>query len=149
VIFYALQVLSTKDQVFIENVYLFGGAQERKDNTGWTNASKSVSGKIYNVYSSNDNVLKILYQAGTLGSSPIGLKPIVSETNQIVNLDASEWIKGHSDYHKNFELLLNEIKKIDEETSQLKNSYSKSITIIMVIALVFIVLVTTFVLIFS
>jgi len=149
VIFYALQVLSTKDEVFIENVYLFGGAQERKDISGWANASKSVSGKIYNVYSSNDKVLKILYQAGTLGSSPIGLKPITLETDDIVNLDASEWIDGHSDYHQNFKLLIEKIRNMEEETSEFHSSNSNSMTIIVTILLFFLVLISVYILIFN
>ena len=148
VIFYALQALSTKDKVFVENVYLFGGAQERKDNAGWTNASKSVSGKIYNVYSSNDNILKIFYRAGTLGSSPIGLKPIKSETDKIVNLDASEWINGHSDYHENFKIILNEIGKIEEKNSWIHSTNSTTTARNIAIILFFIVLITVFTLLF-
>lgn len=149
VIFYALQALSTKDEVFVENVYLYGGAQERRDENGWINATKAVSGKIFNIYSSNDKVLKISYQAGTLGGAPIGLKPIETGSDKISNLDASDLINSHSDYHNNFKRILNEIIKIEKESSVSNESYftgnAKLITIVLFLTLI----IAVFILIFS
>ncbi|NBC05354.1 MAG: DUF726 domain-containing protein, partial [Bacteroidetes bacterium] len=143
VIFYALQILSTKEEIFVENVYLFGGAQERKDDSGWQNATKAISGKIYNIYSSNDYVLKILYQCGTLGSSPIGLKPIEYENDKIVNIDASEWVDGHSAYHEKFSLIMDLIEKHNNKTEiHLKKILMNNKGILIIVAVFILVLMT-------
>jgi len=60
VIYYALEALSTKDTLFVDNVILLGGAIGRKDKEGWERAANAVSGKIYNCFSKQDKILRLL-----------------------------------------------------------------------------------------
>jgi len=109
VIYYALNALSTKNtkRKFIKDVYLFGGAVDRTDRSGWERAANAISGNIYNYYSDNDWVLKILYQgANALISKPIGLDDITYNGNNIINIDATDIVDGHMLYKDHLQELL-------------------------------------------
>lgn len=103
VIYYLLCALSTKNVSQIKDVFLLGGAVDRKDLKGWNDAIKSVKGKIVNCYSYNDSTLKFLYQgANALSSSPIGLGDIEVSHEKIVNKDVTSTIGGHMQYKEKF-----------------------------------------------
>ena len=103
VIYYLLCALSTKDAAQIKDVFLLGGAVDRKDSKGWGDAIKPVKGRIYNCYSNNDSTLKFLYQgANALSSSPIGLGCIEISDGKIVNCDVTAIIGGHMQYKNKF-----------------------------------------------
>jgi hypothetical protein len=105
VIFNTLYHAVEKD-IKINSVYLFGGAVPRKEKAKWLNISSLVNNKIYNFYSKHDLVLKNLYQGAMFGESPIGLGEILvyktkDYKNNIINIDVSSFVKGHSEYKKN------------------------------------------------
>jgi len=107
VIYYLLQAMSTKTVSPIRDVYLLGGTVDREDEQGWKNALKSVNGKIYNIYSDNDDTLKILYQvANALTSSPIGLGEIEVLDSKVININATHLVEGHMNHKECFGKIL-------------------------------------------
>lgn len=96
VVHYALQSLATKGtKPRVLDAHLLGGAVGNK-RSDWLSASEAVSGKIYNYYSRNDDVLKYLYIAGTVFQSrPIG-RYRISAMPKIENCDVSSLVAGHS-----------------------------------------------------
>lgn len=107
VVYYLLEALSTTNTNKIKDVYLLGGAVDRKDTKGWDLAATAVTGSINNFYSSNDSILKFLYQGANLGiSNPIGLGEISSSSNNINNIDVSTLINGHNEYKHKFSKIL-------------------------------------------
>lgn len=116
VIYSCLSALNTKDQQYIQDVHLLGGAvsslcsQDESDigKPNWYSIENSVSGKIYNYYSLNDNVLKYLYSAGEGVKldfqSPIGRNKI--NNPKILNIDVSSDISGHTKYKESLESII-------------------------------------------
>ncbi len=105
VIYYLLNALSTKRKRIIQDVYLLGGAVGKDEE--WNTAAKSVKGKIYNCYSHNDSVLKILYQiANGFSSAPIGINMIETGGESVQNFDATSVVDGHMVYKENFDKIL-------------------------------------------
>ena len=110
VIYYLLCALATKNSSPIHDVFLLGGAVDRKDTKGWKDATRAVKGRIINCYSNNDSTLKFLYQgANALLSSPIGLGDIEVSHDKIVNKDVTSIIAGHMQYNENFGKILKKI----------------------------------------
>jgi pimeloyl-ACP methyl ester carboxylesterase len=96
VIYYALQALATRRDIKIHDVILLGAAVGRKDDAGWRTAQTAITGKIYNCYSSNDGVLRYLYQFLNLKfSDPAGLRPITYPGRKIENVDCSDLVGSH------------------------------------------------------
>lgn len=107
VIYSCLASLKTKENKFIKDVHLLGGAvsnlcDENTDEGGanWFGVEQAVSGEIYNYYSKNDDVLKYLYSIGEgikydFGS-PIGRSTI--NTKYVNNIDVSAVVSGHTKY---------------------------------------------------
>lgn len=111
VIYYLLCALSTKNTSMINDVFLLGGAVDRKDTKGWRNALKAVKRKIINCYSNNDSTLKFLYRgANAFSSSPIGLGNIEISDKKIVNKNTTSIISGHMQYKEKFNRILKELK---------------------------------------
>jgi len=107
VIYYLLKALSEKKRSLIKDVYLLGGAVDRKDTDGWKTALKAVNGDLINCYSTNDNTLKFLYQgANALLSSPIGLGEIELNHKKVINKNVSSIIGGHMEYKDKFDKIL-------------------------------------------
>lgn len=102
VIYYTLKSLAARypGQPRIQQVHLLGGATGNNPEK-WARCTQAVNGNIYNYYSQNDDVLKILYTAGTaFTSSPIGRNEIVAPG--IINCNATAQVKGHTDFKPNF-----------------------------------------------
>ena len=67
----------------------------------WKKAKNAVSGKIYNYYTKNDKILTYVYRpASFFLSEPIGLNPIKG-INDIINIDTSNFVSGHTEYKQN------------------------------------------------
>lgn len=103
VIYYALQALAQSkiEEPRIVDAHLLGGAisSSKED---WDGFSSAVSGRINNYYSKKDDVLKILYNVGTLfGSDPIGRDPIQIKSQKVRNLNVTELVSGHMRYKEN------------------------------------------------
>ena len=89
----------TKKRNIIEVNLLGGATTNSKD---WITCLPPVSGKIYNYFSKNDDILKTLYKVGSGFDDPIGLSPIKILSNKIVNVDVSNYVGGHGDYISNY-----------------------------------------------
>lgn len=108
VIYACLSSLATKEEgPYISDAYLLGGAVNNtyvegsnSEKVNWFELHKAVSGKIRNYYSSNDSVLKYLYQAGEgvkfEAGDPIGRNEILC--SNIINIDVSDVVDGHTEY---------------------------------------------------
>ncbi len=111
VIYYLLCALSTKTHSPIKDVFLLGGAVDRKDKEGWKNAIKAVNGKLINCYSYNDSTLKFLYKgANALASDPVGRGNIDFESNKVQNMDVTSIIGGHMEYKDKFDKILEKVR---------------------------------------
>jgi len=110
VIYYLLKALSDKKESLIKDVFLLGGAVDRKDTDGWRTALKAVNGNLINYYSLNDSTLKFLYQgANALLSSPIGLGDIELNNKKVINKNVSSIIGGHMEYKEKFDKILEKL----------------------------------------
>jgi len=119
VIYSCLASLNTKDKKYIKDVHLLGGAVDNncKDNdnrVNWDKVHNAVTDNIYNYFSENDTVLQILYKVGEgikfEFGEPIGRNKI--DNKNIENIDVSNCIKGHTEYKKNLESILNRHKAV-------------------------------------
>ena len=73
-------------------------------------AINAVSGQIYNCYSDRDQILRGLYKtANAFTSDPIGLGPIKSRSDKIVNADVSDLVAGHTLYKPELRQVLERI----------------------------------------
>ena len=105
--FTLLQLARRKGGPVVRDVFLFGGAVGGAERQQWAKAATAVSGRIYNFYSTNDDVLSYLHQAANLGwGKPIGLRQIRSRAKNIVNVDCTDLVDGHMDYKQKLEVLL-------------------------------------------
>ncbi len=101
VIYYALEALSTKKDIYINDVILLGGAVGRQDQEGWTKALSSVKGNIYNCHSKQDKVLSVIYKTANAGlSSPIGINPIEIDHPQLTNVNCDDLVESHMTWKK-------------------------------------------------
>ncbi|NIC39425.1 DUF726 domain-containing protein [Halomonas desiderata] len=100
----------------VSQVFLFGGAVSRVDKHKWSRALQSVENKVFNFYSSNDDVLCRLYRMAQFGDEPIGLGNIEFFASKgyiscaVQNLDVSSVVSGHTEYKPNLVRLLGAIK---------------------------------------
>jgi hypothetical protein len=105
-----LSALSTTERRCIKEVYLLGGAVDGTRADTWGEIAKAVDGRIYNVYSTNDDVLSMLYRgANAFLSRPIGLRDIRSADSSIHNFDASTIVSGHMRHKASFGQVLERI----------------------------------------
>jgi hypothetical protein len=96
----------------VYEVYLLGGAVTRTDKSQWLAALNSVSHRAYNFYSSNDDILKKLYQGTMIGDSPAGLGIIEYFRNkefnpaEMININSTNIIGGHTEYKEKLSQLM-------------------------------------------
>jgi hypothetical protein len=112
VIYYALEALSTQKSKKIEDVYLLGGAVGggKSCNEGWENASTAVKGTIFNCYSKEDTILKLMYRGfNGFRSEPIGYSPINFDSEKICNFDCTKLVAGHMAWKKQFGEILTQL----------------------------------------
>jgi hypothetical protein len=111
IIYHALSSGDLND-IEIQNAVLLGGAIRRRgESKDWSAAARAVSGKLVNVYSKRDVVLATAYKATNLGKSPCGLGPIKAEDPRIVNIDATQVVRGgflHLAAHSRYRAALSE-----------------------------------------
>lgn len=94
VVFSALRALAERGASPVQHAILLGAAVGRKKEKHWQEAASAVQGRIYNCYSSQDMVLKLLYQGANLGlSRPAGLAEAVGP---VTNLDFSDRVDRHT-----------------------------------------------------
>lgn len=98
VIYYALMELYAlaEPQIYLQDIVLLGGAA-KNDPVIWTELLTQVAGRVINVHSSNDLVLKRIYNLAMLGKpTPVGQGPI--ECERVENFDASSYVGGHGEH---------------------------------------------------
>ena len=59
---------------------------------------------VYNFHSTNDSVLKYLYAASQAGQTAAGCKGYSPASPKLKNIDVSDQVMGHSEYHPNVTL---------------------------------------------
>ncbi|TYI93122.1 hypothetical protein E1A91_D02G116700v1 [Gossypium mustelinum] len=79
----------------VERVVLLGAPIPIKDEK-WEDARKMVAGRFVNVYHTNDWTLGIIFRASVLSTGLAGIQPI--QLRGIENVDATEYVEGHSSY---------------------------------------------------
>ncbi len=114
VIYYALGALGTKSDRFVNNVLLLGGAVGRNDDDGWSKVVAAVSGRLFNCYSSKDQILGKLYTVANAGlSDPIGVRPITYESPKIRNIDFTDIVKSHNDWKPKYAEVISRIRETE------------------------------------
>lgn len=102
----AAQSLSTKQTApRIESMHLLGAAIGA--NSDWTSLANAVDGKVYNYHSANDNVLKHVYSLVQAGEKAAGMTGFIPRNNKIENVDVTDLVHGHSEYHSKINLKMN------------------------------------------
>ncbi|EOX1292932.1 DUF726 domain-containing protein [Vibrio cholerae] len=117
VIYSCLSALKTKEEIYIKDAHLLGGAvnnscthdDNSNNDVNWMGIEGAVSGTVKNYFSSNDSVLKYLYKVGEgikfdFGN-PIGRHKI--ENSRIKNIDVSNYVDGHTKYKEGMSSFLN------------------------------------------
>ncbi|RCV89846.1 DUF726 domain-containing protein [Billgrantia montanilacus] len=106
----------------VDEAYLFGGAVSRTDKQRWAGALQSVEGKVFNFYSSNDEILNKLYRMAQGGDEPAGLGEIeffsskgVSQC-EVVNVDVTSLVDRHTEYKPNLVNILHQLNQVSMDT---------------------------------
>ena len=112
VIFFALMALSTKDERYVRDVVLMGGAVGRDKVKSWEKAGAAVTGTMYNCHSAHDDTLRHLYQmANAWLSKPAGLGAAMPPA---FNIDCTDFISGHTVWKANLPRVLERISDLGE-----------------------------------
>lgn len=105
VIFHALKALSelSESRIYVQDVILLGGAVQNDANL-WAELLPQVAGRVINVYSRHDLVLRRIYTLAMLGK-PVGQGPV--RCCGLQNFDASSYVKGHKEHTRELAKTLN------------------------------------------
>lgn len=97
VVYSCLQSLSERKAFgLVENVVLLGTAAP-SDSVNWRRMKSVVSGRVINVYSTNDYLLGFLYRTSSLQYGIAGLQPVEGVVG-VENVDVSGMVDGHMKY---------------------------------------------------
>lgn len=100
----AAQALGTKaDAPRIQAAHLLGAAIGAESD--WGTLTDGVDDHVYNYHSTNDGVLRYVYKAVQGGQAAAGFEGFVPSPPKVRNIDVSDSVKGHSDYHTEVELI--------------------------------------------
>lgn len=100
----AAQSLGTKsDTRRVREVHLLGVAIGSKSD--WQGLADGVDEAVYNYHSRNDAVLKHIYRAAQAGQQAGGFKGLTPASPRIHNLDVTDKVKSHFDYHSSVVLV--------------------------------------------
>ncbi|KAF2432952.1 DUF726-domain-containing protein, partial [Tothia fuscella] len=91
-----LELAARQSFGLIENVVLIGSPVP-SDSAPWTKIRGVVSGRVINVYSTEDYILGFLYRASSAQFDVAGLQPVV-DVNGVENFDVSDLVNGHTKY---------------------------------------------------
>lgn len=131
VIFTCLQHLAQRKAFgLIENAVLIG-TPAPSNAADWRMIRSVVSGRVVNVFSSNDYILGFLYRSHSVSLGVAGLQA-VENVKGVENVDVSEMIKGHTSYRFATGSILKKIgfedvdyEAVEEEDMLLKNQEMK------------------------
>ncbi|KAF2803595.1 DUF726-domain-containing protein [Mytilinidion resinicola] len=97
VIYTCLQTLAERKAFgLVESVVLMGAPTPSTSNE-WRKIRSVVSGRVVNVYSTNDYILAFLYRTSSIQYGVAGLQK-VEDIKGIQNVDVSELVSGHTRY---------------------------------------------------
>jgi hypothetical protein len=99
----AQTMASKKDGPRVQAIHLLGAAIGGKSD--WSRLTAVVDDAVYNYHSTNDGVLKFAYAASQPGEMAAGFMGFKPAHSKLQNIDVSNQVKGHSQYHKNVRLL--------------------------------------------
>ena len=106
----------------VESVVLAGAAAP-SDSVTWRKLRAVVSGRLINVYSTNDYLLGFLYRTSSLQYGVAGLQAI-EDVPGVENVDASDSVDGHTQYRFMIGRILGNVGlediNVDEEEEQMK-----------------------------
>lgn len=94
---------SKKDAPRVQAMHLLGAAIGGKSD--WSSLSAVVNDAVYNYHSAFDSVLKFAYAAGQPGEKAAGLTGFKPVNSKLQNIDVSNQVKSHFQYHKKVRLL--------------------------------------------
>ena len=86
----------------LEAVHLLGAAIRNSLEAKYL--TEHVDDAVYNYHSSNDHVLKYLYAAAQGGQTAAGLEGFEAVDDKIVNVDVTDAVSSHSEYHSHITL---------------------------------------------
>jgi beta-lactamase superfamily II metal-dependent hydrolase len=96
-IFSCLQTLAERKAFgLIESVVLLGSPCP-SDAADWRTIRSVVSGRVVNVFSTNDYILAFLYRTSSIQLGVAGLEPVLG-VHGVQNIDVSELVNGHLRY---------------------------------------------------
>ncbi|KAI4248602.1 MAG: hypothetical protein LQ352_005893 [Teloschistes flavicans] len=103
----------------VESAILIG-APTPSDTASWRMLKTACSGRLINVYSTNDRVLAFLYRTSSIQYGVAGLAPIQGLPG-IENVDVSETVNGHLKYRFLIGKILSQIGLQDLDKEEIKN----------------------------
>ncbi|PWW72255.1 DUF726-domain-containing protein, partial [Tuber magnatum] len=107
VIYYCLQSLAERGAYgLVENVVLMGAPVPSSGGT-WVAARTVVAGRMVNVYSGKDYILRFLYRTSSAQFGIAGLQPV--KVSGVENFDAGNRVEGHLRYRHAAGVILKEI----------------------------------------
>ncbi|KAL9093433.1 MAG: hypothetical protein Q9159_000287 [Coniocarpon cinnabarinum] len=96
-IFYCLDELSRRKAFGLVESIVLAGAAVPADSAVWRRVRSVVTGRVVNVFSTNDYLLGFLYRTASLQFGVAGLQAIHGVAN-VENIDVSESVNGHTTY---------------------------------------------------
>jgi hypothetical protein len=125
-IFSCLQTLAKRKAFgLVENVALLGSPMP-SDAEDWRKIRSVVSGRVVNVFSTNDYILAFLYRTSSIQLGVAGLEPVLG-VHGVQNIDVSEIVNGHLRYRYLTGSILKKIgfediniKEVEQEESEMK-----------------------------
>ena len=114
----------------VENVVLIG-APTPSTSADWRMIRAVVSGRVVNIYSTNDYILAFLYRSSSIQLGVAGLQAI-ENVKGVENVDVSDMVKGHTSYRFLTGTLLHKIgfedvdmRELEREQKALKEEEEK------------------------
>ncbi|KAL8645213.1 MAG: hypothetical protein Q9226_007398, partial [Calogaya cf. arnoldii] len=119
-VIYACLMSLAKRQAFdlVESAILIG-APTPSDAASWRMLKTACSGRLINVYSTNDRVLAFLYRTSSIQYGVAGLAPIQGLPG-VENVDVSETVNGHLRYRFLIGKILSQIGLQDLDKEEIK-----------------------------
>lgn len=120
-VIYACLMSLAKRKAFdlVESAILIG-APTPSDAASWRMLKTACSGRLINVYSTNDRVLAFLYRTSSIQYGIAGLAPIQGLPG-VENVDVSETVNGHLRYRFLIGKILSQIGLQDLDKEEIKN----------------------------
>lgn len=121
VIFTCLQRLAERNAFGLVESAILIGAPTPSTAADWRRIRAIVSGRVVNVYSTNDYILAFLYRSSSIQYGVAGLQA-VENVKGIENVDVSEMVTGHTSYRFLTGTILKKIGFEDVDTVELEKA---------------------------